>query len=893
MSKQEIICDERIDYIIDEIRSILRLKGNRNISLFKNVKFNKYKKWDKKFIKENKTEIADIVLYDSKMGFIIIERGRAKEDWGKASTKRFDLNNAYNAFREECENFPKGLQSETASFAVVLLTADGTFTPTASTSDLSKNTLIEDDFGENLIEKINSFFALDHGIKKDNPDLRYEYFMKFMNDKKFVSSYDDVTLFKASDNVEITRNACAEVAYFLAEQKKLFVFGGTAFEQTEIINEMAKKDLTACGDNAKRLTFCYIYSETPLEHLLPEIKAIPLSEAESAANTDIIFCDVSDEETADETAAKCGYPGKPYHLLMNTGRPVYNFFTNDTEIEEDINICVTDVLPVDRNISEIKFYNHIKEKLTDYKIYYSFAWFGTDDNGNPIKGEGDFVIIKPGKGFIVIEKKSQSYLENCNGKFKIKNIHGKDAYKQAMKTVKYIKGRYVIEYSKEFNGFAEAATFYINTNHLKYDEKKWNAETVDKIRFKEDEKDNEKERKTFIYDADWDSIAERINEIFSLSESDYDTDELIKLMDKNVRNSYYTGTVLRYSEKELAEINKTQDTFAELLLSQKNAVVVGGAGTGKTFVAAKLLAKSEGGKILLTPRRLLNNSIPEIAKKAGINIKNIEHYTVDDFLNFVAANPEYYTGKFDTVIIDELQTIEDDKIKSLLEMADKVYLFYDRDQKINDKKREQLPFEKEIKEFGINENKYILRKNLRNTKNIFEHFTSKSYYKNNFKDKSEPNELKGLGVDEKKFFYRDLDKSEHSKIRNYVEKEIERLVFEENVPIDKIVILVNDKRLENIFEDMKIGEKQVDCTTAEMYRGVENDIVFAIENTDGKNDFRDRITHLAETRAKFKLYVVKYKRFKNERLRFIQPVIFDRSLYRTRRRTACFDCQKI
>ena len=63
--------------------------------------------------------------------------------------------------------------------------------------------------------------------------------------------------------------------------------------------------------------------------------------------------------------------------------------------------------------------------------------------------------------------------------------------------------------------------------------------------------------------------------------------KFINLINKRVALSIAAGALIEDKERELAEINQTQDVVIDLLTHYRRAFIVGGAGTGKTWIGIK------------------------------------------------------------------------------------------------------------------------------------------------------------------------------------------------------------------------------------------------------------------------------------------------------------------
>ena len=67
--------------------------------------------------------------------------------------------------------------------------------------------------------------------------------------------------------------------------------------------------------------------------------------------------------------------------------------------------------------------------------------------------------------------------------------------------------------------------------------------------------------------------------------------KFISLINKRVALSVAAGALIEDKERELVEINQTQDVVIDLLMHYPRAFVIGGAGTGKTWIGIKKIKR--------------------------------------------------------------------------------------------------------------------------------------------------------------------------------------------------------------------------------------------------------------------------------------------------------------
>ena len=132
-------------------------------------------------------------------------------------------------------------------------------------------------------------------------------------------------------------------------------------------------------------------------------------------------------------------------------------------------------------------------------------------------------------------------------------------------------------------------------------------------------------------------------------------------------------------QKELDKVNRVQDNYIEFISNYNKAFIIGGAGTGKTWIGVKKAIKDykEGKKVLIvTPGKLLCDYIRQ-QLECDIDVKFFEELSN---LNL---------GSYDSIIVDEAQDFNEEQaeyITKLLKDKDKsnLYVMYDENQKIYD-----------------------------------------------------------------------------------------------------------------------------------------------------------------------------------------------------------------
>lgn len=495
--------------------------------------------------------------------------------------------------------------------------------------------------------------------------------------------------------------------------------------------------------------------------------------------------------------------------------------------------------------SEKFFYNQLKEKLSDeFRVFYSIRWY-KNVNGKKETSECDFLVFHPNYGYITIEVKGGVSLEVQGDEWRILDSHSSDSYrvlrrspfKQAEESMYYFKDYYEENFAGFYRGtygFAVALPFY----NIKQDI------GISYPSF-------------LILDKDsMNNLEDRIIEIFKYWRGEYrnylpfsydQQVKFIKMLNKRISLSAAAGALIEMRQKELDKVNMLQDNYIEFISNYNKAFIIGGAGTGKTWIGIKKAIKDykEGKKVLIiTPGELLCNYIKE---QLEFDI-DVEH-----FENLNTLNLESY----DSIIVDEAQDFNEQQaefIVTLLKVKEKsnLYVMYDENQKIYD-----VSFKDK---FGIKYPPFILNKNIRNTSAIHNWVINQTGIGTNIKCSG----IEGLEpeiyncIDEKyavfklEFLLNMLTKQEY--INNSSIVILSNLEFKNS-------ILINENSISNyIFfdyetESRKILEyNEIAFYKDTNYKGLESDIIIYINHDKNNKNLKQK--YIAYTRARFYLYVI-------------------------------------
>lgn len=540
-----------------------------------------------------------------------------------------------------------------------------------------------------------------------------------------------------------------------------------------------------------------------------------------------------------------------------------------------------DIENYDYTKSEKEMYDALKEQLPDkYRVFYSVRWFDTVENKR-IDSESDFLVFDPSFGFITIEVKGGTGISISDGKWTLIEDYGPDncgsrelkcsPYEQAEKSMRHFKNYFVTEFNQDYNGvygFAAAFPHYALDDRIAHDAPP--EITIDM--------------------RDMSSLREKINRIFhywknkrniTVPFSYEQRSRFLTAINKQISMSAAAGALIPIKEKEFSKIDFVQDSILDLLHNYRQVQIVGGAGTGKTFIGMKKAVRDalDSKKVLFT---CCNAELSLFVKSKIGKYPEIDVMTYDELMRTLLGSLydrlplnrngkkncfEYIADirnekKYDSIIVDEAQDFDIDMgltIRSLL-LSDKrssLYVFYDKNQNVFD-----MDFERA---FAIDSPPYVLRYNIRNTGSIYKCAVDRT----NMGRDTVANSIIGV--------YPEIHyNTKPSQTVKYISMIVNRLTKKEYVPSDSIVI-VSDVPYEHsalagetrvgaynlTFKHFKnIGSGEICFKTVEEFKGLESDVVIYLthEFTDLPNSDIEKIKeYVAITRARYYLFVLNTK----------------------------------
>ncbi len=522
--------------------------------------------------------------------------------------------------------------------------------------------------------------------------------------------------------------------------------------------------------------------------------------------------------------------------------------------------------------SEEKFFNACRDQLgPKYHVFFSVRWY-SEENGKRIDSECDFLIFNPDYGFLCVECKGGNgiYVDDNDTWFLQEKEEDRklrrSPYKQAEESMRFFKQYYEDELETAYPGIYGSAVAFPNfavTTPITVESPL--ALTIDL--------------------NDMGSLQSRIIEIFqyynvrkggrtSFMAPDAQK-KFINLIDKRIALSIAAGALIEDKERELEEINQTQDVVIDLLTHYPRAFVIGGAGTGKTWIGIKKIRRClASGK---HPLYLCFNKTLAARVATHINSDAADVYCIDDLAEFLLGDlvkkakvvdgcKEYSDlleelpdlPKYDLVVVDEAQDFTEDWaycVNLLVKDKGSLYVFYDESQNV---------FSRSFGDkFYIDGEPFVLRYNIRNTSNIYQYTLDRT----SLGTDTLVNQIEGVEPDVRRL-------TRKQAVISFIDSIINKLVNKEGVSPDKITILSNRGLDQSVlagvsyvggYPIVSLGDKNdsaIIYSTVEEFKGLESDIIIYINHTyknEPKTDDIKSIQYTALTRARFYLYVVDYE----------------------------------
>jgi len=526
--------------------------------------------------------------------------------------------------------------------------------------------------------------------------------------------------------------------------------------------------------------------------------------------------------------------------------------------------------------AEAQVYAAARDQLgTDYTVLYSVAWIEKNRTGGPEEGEADFVILHPDRGILVLEVKGGGVERNPAGAGWItRNAEGiqriRDPFDQAQDS------SHALDRKLEEARINLPAAFTQGHSVAFPDVFRRGAllgpNAPEEIALFSDDLDDFGSRVELLYKFWTPEFPDRGFDVLG----NEGVRAVTSVLAPDVRLEMSIGSRIRIDDLRFAEATRPQMSVLRGLNRNRRARVIGAAGTGKTMLAvekARQLA-SEGFETLLTcfnrpliehleercgeinglTVRTFHDHCVQMARAASIPMPELDGNPPPDFWDnrlpelLFQALDALPGSRFDAVVIDEAQDIEDDWMELFelcLRDSDSAvfYAFEDPSQSIYRDTSEQSPE-------GI---LFELPANLRNTRTI--HDAALNFYDGAPPDCDGPD---GEPVQQISIGSVDVLPAEIGRL-------LHRLVNEQDVKAEEIVVLSHRSTTNSIlshgqvvgsFELVPVGQadtRKVEFESAWRFKGLERPVVILVEfspNADRK------IRYSAMTRSRSHLVLV-------------------------------------
>jgi len=537
--------------------------------------------------------------------------------------------------------------------------------------------------------------------------------------------------------------------------------------------------------------------------------------------------------------------------------------------------------------AESKFYRACRDQLPhEILVLFSINWVYRDNQMLIKEGEADFIIVSPHYGILVVEVKGGGIkFDPENGNWssldRLGNLNSiKDPFRQAAKEKHSIKDQlFKAPEWRHWKGkrvILGSSVFFPDINDctkLLSPDRKLDFIGVSK---------NLLNLETWINNA-FNFWKQPNDDVLGIPGVDLVKSILCSPVDIKPAMS----TILNDLEENRIRLTNAQAKIFRTIRGRKQAIISGGAGTGKTLLAvekARHLATDSKKVLLLCYNRPLADSIAlGLADQSNIHVMNFHQlcerrirevyqqynrnlikeaefaYPDEDKFDVqmpyaLALSNELLTEKYDALIVDEAQDFNDDywfALDGILTNTknDYIYIFLDENQSLYRKPKE-LP---------IVDEPFYLATNCRNTSQI--HEAAYSYYS------GEEVDLPDLVGEDIQYVEAETDTQQAHTIVKFVRSLLEQGVL----PKDIAVLLAKDKKeyLFSLLEKTKLpnsvswtnviqynSDRSILVDTVGRYKGLESVVVILwLGEEIFFRNYRE-ILYVGMTRAKSLLYVI-------------------------------------
>ena len=377
--------------------------------------------------------------------------------------------------------------------------------------------------------------------------------------------------------------------------------------------------------------------------------------------------------------------------------------------------------------AERRVYNAFKQLPDNYCVFYSVRW-GKDHNGYYQKGEADFLLFDPSRGFLVIEVKGGG-IESKGGRWFSTDRKGgrhqllRSPLNQAWRSVERFKE--ILEQSNldSVRNYKLIPTVWFPDMTGADLEGKLTTDYQPSNTFTERDLENPEQAVNHAFDYNnikKQSFPESSNQLIEAT---------INVFAPSFRIVPSISSELKERDFLFNQLTNEQAGLLDYLVEQRTAAIHGASGTGKTMIAlecARRLPKDTNILFLcfnkLIIQYLKENFSTELPNVTFANLNQLyaksggnEYATTDELTDFLlGAFSDNY--QFEHIIVDEAQDFAADHLDFLADIMHATggyfYVFYDKNQLVHQWDLETIEWLKK------SDCRLVLNKNCRNTREI-------------------------------------------------------------------------------------------------------------------------------------------------------------------------------
>ena len=509
--------------------------------------------------------------------------------------------------------------------------------------------------------------------------------------------------------------------------------------------------------------------------------------------------------------------------------------------------------------AERRVYSAFKQLPDDYCVFYSVRW-GKDHNGHYQKGEADFLVFDPSRGFLVIEVKGGGV--ECEGGHWFSTSRKGERYllprsplNQAWRSVNRFKE--ILEDSDidTVRNYKLIPTVWFPDMTETELEGKLPTDYQPSNTFTEHDLKDPEQAISYAFgynDVKRQTFPESSNQLIEAT---------INVFAPSFRIVPSISSELKERDFLFNQLTNEQASLLDYLVEQRTAAIHGASGTGKTMIAlecARRLPKDTNILFLcfnkLIIQYLKDNFSAELPNVTFANLNQLyaksggkEYATTDELTNFLLSSfSDNY--QFEHIIVDEAQDFAADHLDFLADIMQATggyfYVFYDKNQLVHRWDLETIEWLKK------SDCRLVLNKNCRNTREIArtaysplghetvtlaEIISGDTPCLNNYQDTTSAIQ----GIAETIRFYTEKGFTKNQ-ITILTLKTLEKTILRDRDSI-------NGYRLTH-----ELNGNGILFTTARKFKGLESDVVIIIDFDEDafKDDNAKNVFYVASSRAK-------------------------------------------